>query len=45
MDYTINRKTKMVTFKIGDTQEEKTFEETYALIYLLMRKLASSHRA
>jgi len=45
MKYIVSRKEKKVTFRLGNTKEVKTFEETWAFIYLLMRKMASSHRA
>lgn len=45
MEYTINRKDRKVSFKPEDEIETMSFEETFAFIYLLMRKMASSHRA
>lgn len=45
MKYSINRKKKLVKLTIGDSVETIPFEEAWAFIYLLMRKMASSHRA
>lgn len=45
MKYVINRKKRQVVFKIDEKEDPMTFDETWAFIYLLMRKMAASHRA
>jgi len=45
LKYTINRKARTVTFMIGEEKAEMSFDDAWAFIYLLPRKLAASHRA
>ena len=45
MKVEVHRKKRTVSVHIGKENEEMTFDEAWAFIYLFMRKMASAHRA